>query len=82
MILLQSVILEAAGAVLHPSAERRADRPRVGTVPVRGNPVGRYARNRLGLILFLFFCDHVELLVYIVQELLLFFLLLKLKWPS
>ena len=48
MILLQSVIPEAAGAVLHVAAQRRADRPRVGAVAVRGDPIGRHAHGGLG----------------------------------
>ena len=40
VILLQSVVPVRAGPVHDPPAERRADRPRVGAVTVRGDAVG------------------------------------------
>src|SRR3712207_2024747 len=48
MILLQSIVLVCAGPVHDPSAERRADRPRVGAVPVRGDAVRGDAACGLG----------------------------------
>src|SRR5918998_3296479 len=40
VILLQPVVLVRAGPMPDPRAERRADRPWVGAVPVRGDAVG------------------------------------------
>jgi hypothetical protein len=40
MILFQPVVFVCAGPVHDPPAERRADRPRVGAVPVRGDALG------------------------------------------
>src|SRR5918993_5610538 len=45
---LQSIILVRAGPVCDPSAERRADRPRVGAVAVGGDLIGRDTRGGLG----------------------------------
>src|SRR3712207_7040413 len=44
MVLLQPVVLVCAGPVHDPPPERRADRPRVGPVPVRGDAVREDAR--------------------------------------
>ena len=48
MILLQPIVFVGAGPVLDAAAQRRADRARVGAVPVRGDAVGDQAGGRLG----------------------------------
>ena len=40
MILLEPIVFVRAGPMLNPPAECRADRPRVGAVPVRGDALG------------------------------------------
>jgi len=47
VILLEPIILVGAGPVHDPSAEHRADCPRVGAVPVGGDPIGRDAGDGL-----------------------------------
>ena len=47
VVLLQTVVLVGAGAMRDALAQRRADRPRVGAVPVRGDPVRDPAGDRL-----------------------------------
>src|SRR3712207_8351387 len=42
------VVLVGAGPVHDPPAEDRADRPRVGAMPVGGDLIGRHARGGLG----------------------------------
>src|SRR5215212_8245888 len=48
VVLLQPVVPVGAGPMRNPSAERGADRPRVGAVPVRGDAVGDQAGGGLG----------------------------------
>src|SRR5215213_3104541 len=48
VVLLQPVVPVGAGPMRNPSAERGADRPRVGAVPVRGDAVRCHAGGGLG----------------------------------
>src|SRR3954452_17838867 len=48
VVLLQSVVLVGACPVLNMAAERRADRSRIGGVPVGGDLIGRHTRDSLG----------------------------------
>jgi site-specific DNA recombinase len=59
---LQSVVFIGAGAMDNAPAERRADRPRVGAVAVRGDLVGGHARDRLGRAEEGLGCRHVAVL--------------------
>src|SRR5829696_9747801 len=43
MILFQAIVFVATGPMGDPAAQRGTDRPRVGTVPVRGDAVGGQA---------------------------------------
>jgi hypothetical protein len=48
VVLLQPVVLVGAGPVLDVAAQGRADRARIGAVPVRGDAVGDQAGGGLG----------------------------------